>query len=117
MVFALEMKKLEPRKAKGRAQGHMATSRHVGDRSPEVLPPGTPPQGSVESRREPPSEQTARPTLGKRTGLAHSKTSAERSGTLLTLRLKLRQGRGTSWKFSPLLAVSEKALFSDAGFN
>lgn len=28
------------------------------------------PQGSVESRREPPSEQTARPTLGKRTGLA-----------------------------------------------
>lgn len=44
-VFALEMKKLEPRKAKGHAQGHMATSRHVGDRSPEVLPPGTPLRG------------------------------------------------------------------------
>lgn len=39
------MKKLEPRKAKGRAQGHMATSRHVGDRSPEVLPLGTPLRG------------------------------------------------------------------------
>lgn len=71
----------------------------------------------MQSRCELPSEQTARPALGRRTGLACSKTKAGRSGTPLTPRLKPRRGRGASWKFSPPWGVSESVVFSQAGFN
>ena len=57
------------------------------------------------------------PLLARQQALACSKTNAEHSGTPLTLHLKLCQGRGMSWKFSPLLGVSERVLFSHAGFN